>query len=129
MRPRDAGNASAAPVAVAKSRGRRPAPTRSAQRGRDDELRLYGLNAVRAVFARRPDAIRKLYLAQARILQLQPLLAWCVQHRIGHRVVDGAHSPDVRRYGLRSESRISRNSSTSSGGPASTASDGLRMRL
>ena len=55
---------------------------------RDDELRLYGLNAVRAVFARRPDAIRKLYLAEARIPQLQPLLAWCVQHRIGYRVVE-----------------------------------------
>ena len=52
------------------------------------ELRLYGLNAVRAVFAKRPDAIRKLYLAQARIPQLQPLLKWCVAHRIGYRVVD-----------------------------------------
>jgi len=51
------------------------------------ELRLYGYNAVQAVFARRPDAIRKLYLAEARIPQLQPLLAWCVSHRIGYRVV------------------------------------------
>ncbi len=55
---------------------------------RDVELRIYGLNAVRAVFARRPEAIRKLYLAEARIPQLQPLLAWCVQHRVGYRVVD-----------------------------------------
>lgn len=52
------------------------------------ELRLYGLNAVRAVFARRPDAIRKLYLGEARISQLQPLLKWCVAHRIGYRVVE-----------------------------------------
>ncbi|TWT21058.1 rRNA methyltransferase [Luteimonas marina] len=52
------------------------------------ELRLYGLNAVRAVFARRPQAIRKLYLSQARIPQLQPLLKWCAAHRIGYRVVD-----------------------------------------
>lgn len=51
------------------------------------ELRLYGLNAVRAVFARRPDSIRKLYLAEARIPQLQPLLKWCVDNRIGYRVV------------------------------------------
>jgi TrmH RNA methyltransferase len=51
------------------------------------ESRLYGLNAVRAVFARRPEAIRKLYLAEARIPQLQPLLKWCVDHRIGYRVV------------------------------------------
>lgn len=54
---------------------------------RDSELRLYGLNAVRAVFARRPEALRKLYLAEARIPQLQPLLKWCVSRRIGYRVV------------------------------------------
>jgi TrmH RNA methyltransferase len=54
------------------------------------ELRLYGLNAVRAVFARRPEAIRKLYLGQARIPQLRPLLKWCVAHRIGYRVVEDA---------------------------------------
>ncbi len=52
------------------------------------ELRMYGLNAVRAAFARRPEAIRKLYLIEARIPQLQPLLKWCVAHRIGYRVVD-----------------------------------------
>lgn len=51
------------------------------------ESRLYGLNALRAVFARRPQAIRKLYLAEARIPQLQPLLKWCVANRIGYRVV------------------------------------------
>lgn len=52
------------------------------------ELRLYGLNAVRAVFARRPQAIRKLYLTEARIPQLQPLLKWCVANRVGYRVVE-----------------------------------------
>jgi TrmH RNA methyltransferase len=51
------------------------------------ELRLYGLNAVHAAFARRPQALRKLYLAEARIPQLQPMLKWCVAHRIGYRVV------------------------------------------
>lgn len=55
---------------------------------RDAEIRLYGLNAVRAVFARRPQAIRKLYLDSARIPQLQPLLAWCVANRVGYRVVE-----------------------------------------
>jgi TrmH RNA methyltransferase len=53
-----------------------------------DELRLYGLNAVRAVFARRPDAIRKLYLAESRIPAVQPLLKWCVAQRVGYRVVE-----------------------------------------
>ena len=52
------------------------------------ELRYYGLNAVQAVFAQRPEAIRKLYLVESRIPQLQPLLAWCVQNRIGYRVVE-----------------------------------------
>lgn len=56
--------------------------------GAKTELRLYGLNAVHAVFARRPQAIRKLYLSQARIPQLQPLLKWCVAHRVGYRVVE-----------------------------------------
>jgi TrmH RNA methyltransferase len=60
-----------------------PAPTQ-----RDLELRVYGLNALRAVFARRPQAIRKLWLLEARIPQLQPLLKWCVANRVGYRVVE-----------------------------------------
>jgi TrmH RNA methyltransferase len=73
---------------------RRPLTPSSAAAGptaparRDIELRLYGLNAIRAVFARRPDAIRKLYLAEARIPQLQPLLKWCVASHVGYRVVE-----------------------------------------
>lgn len=62
-----------------------PSPQRAR---RDAELRLYGLNAIRAVFARRPQAIRKLYLDSNRIPQLQPLLAWCVANRVGYRVVE-----------------------------------------
>ncbi|MFD0739235.1 TrmH family RNA methyltransferase [Lysobacter koreensis] len=54
---------------------------------RNAELRIYGLNALHAVFARRPQAIRKLYLSEARIPALQPLLKWCVAHRVGYRVV------------------------------------------
>ncbi len=78
-----------APWAV---RPRREAPPsrddRAASGGRGDELRLYGLNAVQAAFARRPHAIRKLYLSQERIPRLQPLLKWCAAQRIGYRVVD-----------------------------------------
>ena len=58
------------------------------QERRDAELRLYGLNAIRAVFARRPQAVRKLYLLESRIPQLQPLLKWCVANRVGYRVVE-----------------------------------------
>jgi TrmH RNA methyltransferase len=63
-------------------------PAHPARARRDAELRLYGLNAVHAVFARRPQAIRKLYLIEDRIPALQPLLKWCVQHRVGYRVVE-----------------------------------------
>lgn len=57
--------------------------------GRVAELRIYGFNAVWAAFQRRPADIRKLYLAETRIPDLQPLLKWCVANRIGYRVVDG----------------------------------------
>jgi RNA methyltransferase, TrmH family len=59
-----------------------------AREHRHAEVRLYGLNAVQAVFARRPQSIRKLYLAGERVPQLQPLLKWCVSHRVGYRVVE-----------------------------------------
>ncbi|MEO5963786.1 MAG: TrmH family RNA methyltransferase [Thermomonas sp.] len=55
---------------------------------RNVELRIHGFNAVSAVFARRSQAIRKLYLLEARIPQLQPLLKWCVANRVGYRVVE-----------------------------------------
>ena len=54
------------------------------------EVRIHGLNAVRAVHARRPDAVRKLYLTQARVADLKPLLAWCAAHRVGYRIVEEA---------------------------------------
>lgn len=70
---------------------RSPAPRDEARAapvaGARDELRLYGINAVQAVFARRPDAIRKVYLTEARIPSFKALLAWCVKHRVGYRVV------------------------------------------
>lgn len=76
------------------ARGRGQAASTSAREDahgspdRTAELRLYGLNAVEAVFARRPAAIRKLYLASDRIPRLQPLLKWCAAHRVGYRVVE-----------------------------------------
>ena len=52
------------------------------------ETRLHGLNAILAVHARRPGAIRKLWLREDRIPALQPLLKWCVANRVGYRVVE-----------------------------------------
>lgn len=43
---------------------------------------------MQAVFARRADAIRKVYLTESRIQALKPLLAWCVKQRVGYRVVE-----------------------------------------
>ncbi len=87
--PRKVPVAKRAPAAEQK-RPQRPqdeAPPRATGSNRD-EVRLYGMNAVRAVFAHRPQSIRKLYLLESRIPGLQPLLAWCVANRIGYRVVD-----------------------------------------
>ncbi|WP_425605482.1 TrmH family RNA methyltransferase [Pseudoxanthomonas putridarboris] len=68
---------------------RAPAPHEERPAGGSrDELRLYGLNAVQAVFAHRPEAIRKLYLVESRIPALKSLLAWCVKQRVGYRVVE-----------------------------------------
>ena len=64
------------------------APPAGIRPDRRAEIRLHGMNAVQAVFARRPDAIRKLYLTGPRIPRLQPLLKWCVANRVGYRVVD-----------------------------------------
>ena len=52
-----------------------------------DELRVYGINACLAIFQRRPDDVRKVYLTEARLGVLKPVLAWCVERRIGYRVV------------------------------------------
>lgn len=63
------------------------------------ELRLHGLNAVQAVFERRPEAIRKVYLTNARIPTLQPLLKWCAANRVGYRVVE---DDDLKKLGASS---------------------------
>jgi len=56
------------------------------------EIRLFGLHACRAIFARRPEDIRKIYLTESRLSNLKDVLAWCVKHRLGYRVV---HSTDL----------------------------------
>ncbi len=57
---------------------------------RQEELRLFGINACLAAFARRPQDLRKAYLTEERIAQFRQLLAWCVQQRLGYRVVENA---------------------------------------
>ena len=62
-------------------------PVEPARTQRQTELRLHGRNAVRAVFARRPQALRKLYLAQDAVDAFRDVLKWCASNRIGYRIV------------------------------------------
>ncbi len=58
------------------------------QRRNSDEVRVYGRNACLAAFAHRPDDLRKVYLIETRIADFKAVLAWCVKHRLGYRVVE-----------------------------------------
>ena len=49
---------------------------------------FHGLRACEAVFARRPEAIVRVYVAEHNRRQLQPLLDWCAKHRKGFQIVD-----------------------------------------
>lgn len=53
-------------------------------------MRLYGINACLAAFARRPDNLRKVYLLESRIAEFKPVLAWCAQHKLGYRIVENS---------------------------------------
>jgi TrmH RNA methyltransferase len=52
------------------------------------EQRIHGLNACLALFARRPQDLRKVWLLESRIPRLKAVLAHCVQHRLGYSVVE-----------------------------------------
>ncbi len=52
------------------------------------EQRLYGLNACLALFAQRPQALRKVWLLESRIPALKAVLAHCVQQRLGYTIVE-----------------------------------------
>ena len=52
------------------------------------EQRIHGLNACLALFAKRPEALRKVWLLESRIPHLKPVLAHCVKHRLGYSVVE-----------------------------------------
>lgn len=69
-------------------RAPKPVSAEAAARPSRNEVRMYGLNAVQAIFARRPEAIRKVYLAESRLAELKPLLAWCAANKVGYRLVD-----------------------------------------
>lgn len=72
------------------SRSGDSAPPRPELQQRHEELRLFGINACHAAFAARPQDLRKAYLTEERIAEFRPLLAYCVQQRLGYRVVEAA---------------------------------------
>ena len=54
------------------------------------EQRLYGLNACLAMFAARPESLRKVWLLESRIPKLKAVLAHCVKQRLGYTLVEAA---------------------------------------
>jgi TrmH RNA methyltransferase len=88
-RQRAAPPAAAAPRPARETRFAPPeaaAPAR--ERAQPTEQRIYGLNACQAVFAHRPQAIRKVWLLESRMQALKPVLAHCVKHRLGYTLVE-----------------------------------------
>lgn len=68
-----------APNPASPAAPRRPRPQR--------ELRLFGINACLAVFAKCRAAIRKVYLLEALMPRMRAVLAWCASERVGYRLV------------------------------------------
>ncbi|KFN49337.1 TrmH family RNA methyltransferase [Arenimonas composti] len=67
-----------------------PAPSPAvdaAREPREREQRWYGLNACLALFERRPQDLRKLWLLESRLTVLREVVAFCVKHRLGYTVV------------------------------------------
>jgi len=74
---------SAAPDRGAAPPGSRPPPIHR----RDTELRIFGVNACHAVFARRPHSIRKAYLLETRVPAFRAMLADLARRKVGYRLV------------------------------------------
>jgi TrmH RNA methyltransferase len=85
--PSHAATRAAAPQAVVAAHEAVPA---TRERASPSEQRIYGLNACQAVFARRPQAIRKVWLLESRMQALKPVLSHCVKHRLGYTLVEAA---------------------------------------
>ena len=64
------------------------APVPAASPKPAQEQRLYGLNACLALFAHRPQSLRKVWLLESRIPALKPVLAHCVKNRLGYTIVE-----------------------------------------
>lgn len=75
------------PPQPASPRGPGPDARKPPRPSRDEELRVFGLNACRAVFERRPREIRKAWLGERRVAEVKPMLAWLARERVGYTIV------------------------------------------
>lgn len=90
MRPPDSKPEHRKPHRPARDSARQPQNPLPAPELRNSEDRYYGLNACLAVFAQRPQDLRKVWLLESRIPALKPVLAFCVANKLGYRVVEDA---------------------------------------
>ena len=96
-RAREQGGDRAAAPESAREAGPRHAPVRAVETHHASEAappkppqeqRMYGLNACLALFAHRPQSLRKVWLLESRIPALKPVLAFCVKSRLGYTIVE-----------------------------------------
>jgi RNA methyltransferase, TrmH family len=66
-----------------------PAPKPSAGRPREREFTIYGWNACLAVFANRPEDIRRVFFSKERSPRLAAVKRWCQQRKLPYRELDG----------------------------------------
>lgn len=90
MRPPDTKSQRPRPPRPAREHAGQPSAALPAPELRNSEDRYHGLNACLAVFAQRPQALRKVWLLESRIAALKPVLAYCVANKLGYRVVEDA---------------------------------------
>lgn len=90
MRPPDSKPGHRKPRRPERASVTRPHDAQPAPELRNSEDRYYGLNACLAVFAQRPQELRKVWLLESRIPALKAVLAYCVANKLGYRVVEDA---------------------------------------
>lgn len=52
------------------------------------EIKVYGLNACRALWENRADAIIRVYVTKERLGEFGPLLRWCAKHKKAYHVLE-----------------------------------------
>lgn len=52
-----------------------------------EEIKIFGIRAVHALFARRPDAIRKVYLSKKLTKEFSDLMIFCRDRRMAYKIV------------------------------------------